>query len=239
MIYPRKIIKTKTTLATILLALCFYLLLQTRFADQVLQHFSFVDLHKNRWPGLLPFYNYSFVKKTPYLLSLARSLSTDEPWRYITPSLLHLSLNHLVFNLLWFSLFAPDLERKLGALRSFLLLSFASVASNFTQYFFQGPFFLGLSGVNAFLLGMTLTGSLFNAEGVTKKNAAKVGSYFMILVALIDLILYFLRKFHIVEIPSLQIAHFGHLSGWLIGILLGPFIIRFPFILSQFRGKNS
>lgn len=247
MIYPKQILKTRITLVTVLITLVLFLLLQTSYANLALQKLAFVDLKKYssdrlvQWPGLLSFSQYSLLRKSPYFLTMTRCLSTTELWRYITPSLLHMNLSHLLFNLLWFGLYAADLEKKIGSLASFLLLIFASASSNFTQFLFQGPFFLGLSGVNAFLVGIALTGPLCNTSpvGLAKKRTAKAGSYLMILAALTDLIIFFLRKTFSLQIPSLQIAHFAHLSGWLGGILLGPIVVGSPFAAFQSKGNPS
>lgn len=74
-------------------------------------------------------------------------------WRLLTPIFLHLSILHILFNMMWFKDLGYILEYKLG--RNFLLIFMVitGVFSNIAQYFVAGPSFGGMSGVLYAMLG--------------------------------------------------------------------------------------
>jgi GlpG protein len=84
------------------------------------------------------------------------SLQLTEPaqlWRWITPALLHFSVTHLVFNLLWWLLLGAALERQFGSIRLLNFTLVTAVISNAAQFFLVGTNFGGLSGVVYALFG--------------------------------------------------------------------------------------
>ncbi len=70
-----------------------------------------------------------------------------QPWRWWTPALLHFSLLHLVFNLLWWWQLAQIIERLQSTRRLLLLSLLCAGVSNAVQWLWSGPHFGGLSGV--------------------------------------------------------------------------------------------
>ena len=70
-----------------------------------------------------------------------------QPWRWWTPALLHFSLFHLVFNLLWWWQLAQIIERRQSTQRLLLLTLLCAGVSNAVQWFHSGAHFGGLSGV--------------------------------------------------------------------------------------------
>lgn len=76
-----------------------------------------------------------------------------QPWRFLTPVLLHFSLMHLVFNVFWWWYLGGRLERYLGTSWLLALLLFSGITANIAQYAVSGPNFGGLSGVVYGLLG--------------------------------------------------------------------------------------
>lgn len=74
-------------------------------------------------------------------------------WRWVTTSISHVQVLHIVFNVLWWWDLAGNVERRQGTLRLFSLFVFLNVFSNLCQFVFSGPNFLGLSGVVYGLLG--------------------------------------------------------------------------------------
>lgn len=74
-------------------------------------------------------------------------------WRPFAPILLHLSVQHLIFNaaLLWF--LGSQIEVLDGRRRLIWLLFVSSLSGNILQYLLYGPFFGGLSGVVYAALG--------------------------------------------------------------------------------------
>ncbi len=86
----------------------------------------------------------------PYVLTWG---SLTEFWRLFTPALLHFSILHLVFNLLWWWYLGGMIEKHSGSAKLVLLLCIAAVIPNVGQYWLAGPNFGGLSGVVYALLG--------------------------------------------------------------------------------------
>ena len=76
-----------------------------------------------------------------------------QPWRFITPVLLHFSLMHLVFNVFWWWYLGGRIERYLGTSWLLAILLFSGIVANVAQYLVSGPNFGGLSGVVYGLLG--------------------------------------------------------------------------------------
>lgn len=80
-------------------------------------------------------------------------LPTQQPWRFITPVLLHFSLMHLVFNVFWWWYLGGRIERYLGTPWLLAVFLFSGIVANIAQYMVSGPNFGGLSGVVYGLLG--------------------------------------------------------------------------------------
>lgn len=96
------------------------------------------------------------VQKARLLGEVPRTLAEvrkGEVWRLVTPIFLHSNLLHLIFNLMWLW----DLGRAMeGRFSSRYLLAFVmitAILSNLLQFFWAGPFFGGMSGVNYALFG--------------------------------------------------------------------------------------
>ena len=77
-----------------------------------------------------------------------------EWWRLITPTFLHFSLTHLIFNCLWIYILGSKIEIVDGKGIFLTLFLFAGLSSNLGQYFLTGDYlFGGLSGAVYGLLG--------------------------------------------------------------------------------------
>ena len=74
-------------------------------------------------------------------------------WRLITPIFIHLSIIHVLFNMLWFKDLGYIIEYKFGKNQLVLLMMISGVISNLAQYFVSGPQFGGMSGVLYAMLG--------------------------------------------------------------------------------------
>ncbi|MBC3765909.1 rhomboid family intramembrane serine protease GlpG [Neptunicella marina] len=78
---------------------------------------------------------------------------TGQWWRLISPTLLHFSILHIAFNLLWWASLGKQIEWKFGSLTLVILYLFSGIVSNYGQYLASGVHFGGLSGVVYAVLG--------------------------------------------------------------------------------------
>jgi GlpG protein len=84
----------------------------------------------------------------------ATYISSQEWWRLITPTFLHFSLTHLIFNCLWIYILGSKIEIIDGKGIFLTLFLISGLSSNLGQYFITGDYlFGGLSGVVYGLLG--------------------------------------------------------------------------------------
>ncbi|MCH8492910.1 MAG: rhomboid family intramembrane serine protease [Idiomarina sp.] len=83
-------------------------------------------------------------------------LSFQQPWRFVTPILLHFSATHLVFNLFWWWYLGGRIELRYGAATLALITIVTALVSNYAQWASSGPLFGGLSGVVYGLLGFVM-----------------------------------------------------------------------------------
>ena len=122
----------------------------------------------NWWRSLPPLTRLVFVAcvaifATPWLmgpqvytaLSFPAQLSelTSQPWRLLTPALLHLSVLHIVFNMLWWLDLGRAIERMHSGRLLLAVTVISAAVSNTAQFLHTGPAFGGLSGVVYALLG--------------------------------------------------------------------------------------
>lgn len=77
-----------------------------------------------------------------------------ELWRLVTPIVVHFSLTHILFNMMWLFSLGSMIESVHGSGRFALMVLVLAVASNLAQYFMgQSVMFGGMSGVNYGLIG--------------------------------------------------------------------------------------
>lgn len=115
------------TIAVAAIVIVVYLLLQTALAEQVFAALRISDYY-NEFPAV-------------------------ELWRYITPAILHFSALHFIFNLFWWWYLGGRIEQALGWPVLLALFIASAVIPNSAQFYMNGPYFGGLSGVVYGLLG--------------------------------------------------------------------------------------
>ncbi len=90
--------------------------------------------------------------------------ATAQPWRVITPIVLHFGGIHLVFNLLWWWTLAGIIERYQSSFQLAMLTLGIGLVSNAAQYYAGGANFGGLSGVIYGLIGYLWLYGLINPK---------------------------------------------------------------------------
>lgn len=135
-------------------------------------------------------------------------------WRVFTPSLLHFSTMHVIFNLLWWWYLGGRIETRIGTTPLLILLFMAGTLPNIIQYYVSGPNFGGLSGVVYAVVGYTWIMGI-------RKPAAGIGlppaymGFMMIWLAL-----------GFTDILGVSVANGAHIGGLFIGLTQGLFDSR-------------
>jgi GlpG protein len=83
----------------------------------------------------------------------AKLLDNHQWWRLIGPALIHFTVLHIVFNLLWWWTLGGQIERLLGRTTLVMLFLSSALLSNIGQLLVSGEHFGGLSGVVYALVG--------------------------------------------------------------------------------------
>ncbi|MGL5302754.1 MAG: rhomboid family intramembrane serine protease GlpG [Aeromonas sp.] len=130
-------------------------------------------------------------------------------WRYFTPALIHLSVLHLVFNLLLWWYLAGQIERRFGSGKLLILLLSGAALPNIAQFFASGPLFGGLSGVVYALLGYCwLRAKLQPNCGLTQPPALMGFMLCWLALGFFNLL-------------GVETANTAHVVGLLVGLLQG------------------
>jgi rhomboid protease GluP len=139
-----------------------------------------------------------------------------EYWRYVSSVFLHADFAHLLFNAFAVFVFAPPLERALGAMRYAVLFLFSGIMGNIvTMLLYPEPelFGLGASGSVYGVFGAYLFYMLF------RRRAMDPGSQKTLQTLLIVGIIYS------IVIP--QVNLYAHLGGLVGGLVLNALYTRF------------
>ncbi len=133
-------------------------------------------------------------------------------WRLVTPIFLHLSIFHILFNMLWFKDLGYLIEYKFGRnqLMGFIIL--CGVISNISQYLVSGPSFGGMSGVLYGMLGFIWVYKNIHTEFdyslPTRDITIMIGWLLMCLTGFLG-----------------PIANTAHASGLFVGMLYALFLV--------------
>ncbi|MFT4924783.1 MAG: GlpG protein [Phenylobacterium sp.] len=134
-------------------------------------------------------------------------LDSVELWRWFTPALIHFSVMHIAFNLLWWWMLGGQLEQHFGKVFLLAFMVMTAVVSNYAQFIVSGSNqFGGLSGVVYALIGFSwLYGKLKASQPISLNNQ-------LFGFAMIWLVLGY------ADILSVNFANTAHLSGLLAGL---------------------
>lgn len=142
-------------------------------------------------------------------------LPWDQPWRLVTPALVHFGWIHILFNMLWLRDLGSVIEGRHGAryLAAFTIL--AAALPNIAQLeLSQNPMFGGMSGVVYGLLGLIWTrGRLDPAVGYGLSRG-------IVQFMLIWLVLGWIM-------PGVGVANWCHLGGLVVGVAWGFLAAKF------------
>jgi len=128
-------------------------------------------------------------------------------WRWISHALIHFSVAHIAFNLLWWWQLGGDIEKRLGTGKLMQIFVLSSALSGAGQYWVEDANFGGLSGVVYALMGYSwLLGQLLPEKGVHLPKP-------VVIFMLIWLVLGFIQ-------PYMAIANTAHLVGLVSGVAL-------------------
>ena len=141
-------------------------------------------------------------------------LINNEWWRLITPTFLHFSITHLVFNCLWIYILGSRIE-KLDGLSVFLFIFILSgILSNAGQFFWtQQYLFGGLSGAVYGLLGYCFIIELDGRHGrYGLPEALYLFMFIWLLVGFTGVLSFF---------GFGNVANTAHLVGMIAGFIIG------------------
>nr|WP_086939300.1 rhomboid family intramembrane serine protease GlpG [Thaumasiovibrio occultus] len=144
----------------------------------------------------------------------ASSAQSIEVWRWFSHALLHFSVMHIAFNLLWWWLLGGQIERALGSGKLIMIFLVSALISGAGQFWTSGVYFGGLSGVVYALLGYCWLLGRFSPE----RGVSVPQSYVMMMMGW--LVLGYLQ-------PFFSIANDAHLFGLLSGCLMALLDSRF------------
>ena len=141
-------------------------------------------------------------------------LSSQEWWRLITPTFLHFSLTHLIFNCLWIYILGSKIELIDGRGVFLTLFLISGLSSNLGHYFLTGDYlFGGLSGVVYGLLGYCFILDLENrGQRYDLPNALYIFMFIWLLIGFTGLLKIF---------GFGNVANIAHLVGMIAGFILG------------------
>jgi GlpG protein len=129
-------------------------------------------------------------------------------WRWFSHALLHFSLLHILFNLMWWWYLGGAVEKRLGSGKLFVIMLISALLTGWMQAKFSGALFGGLSGVVYALMGYCwLRGERDPESGIYLERG-------LMGFAIVWLIIGWYGAF------GLSIANAAHVTGLLVGLAM-------------------
>jgi GlpG protein len=151
------------------------------------------------------------------------SLQWHEPWRLVTPMLLHFGAVHILFNMLWLADLGRTIETRHGALYLALFALSSAAISNLAQYeIAKNPIFGGMSGVVYGLLGLVWARGKFDPHA--SYGLSRGTAQFMLIWLLLGFIGELAQGMGLARTPGM--ANWCHLFGLLVGVAWGYLAAR-------------
>jgi GlpG protein len=166
---------------------------------------------------------------------LFEKIREGEIWRLISPIFLHGDIFHLLFNMLWLYVLGTQLEIHLGIKRYLSFIFLTAAFTNTCQYLMSGPNFIGISGVLcAMITYVYVRQRVAPWEGYQLQRSTFLFITLFILGMFAIQVMSFLLTLWIGQGFATSIANTAHLSGALLGLLLGVT----PYFTSQRRERS-
>lgn len=143
-----------------------------------------------------------------YFQPWSEVMQSGEVWRLITPTLMHFSALHIIFNLVWWWILGSDIEHKLGLGLLVAIYLITGLLSNLAQFWVSGPNFGGLSGVVYGLFGFVWWMGWLRPDKGLSLSKPLIG--FMLLWLVIGF----------ADVLWINMANTAHLTGLVSGCLL-------------------
>ena len=129
-------------------------------------------------------------------------------WRWFSHALLHFSVLHLVFNLLWWWYLGGAVEKRLGSGKLIVITVISALLSGYVQQKFSGPWFGGLSGVVYALMGYVwLRGERDPQSGIFLQRGLIIFALIWIVAGWFDLF-------------GMSMANGAHIAGLAVGLAM-------------------
>ena len=167
------------TFVLIFICVGVYLFRQFGNNPQALLHLYISEKDLTNLSGL-SFWQVIAVRLSHFQLELPE-IQHGEVWRLFTPMILHFSLLHILFNMLWLRDLGSMIEGRQSSLMLVLLVLGIAVGSNLVQFVVGGPDFGGMSGVIYGLFGyIWIRGKCDPGSGlfIDKRNATMMVIWF-------------------------------------------------------------
>lgn len=170
---------------------------------------------QSQWVHWFTFQDFELVSATQIRFSTFEAAwDSGQYWRLVTPAFLHFGIFHVAFNGLWVWEFGRRIEAVAGSSHLLMVMLVSAVASNWSQYLWNGPsLFGGMSGVLYALLGYIWIRNLLRPDPALAVPpgiiAFMLGWLVLCMTGIVD---FFMRG---------SIANAAHVSGLAAGMVLG------------------
>lgn len=150
-----------------------------------------------------------------HYLAFPQDKSQDwQLWRWFSHCLLHFSLLHIVFNLLWWWYLANQIEKQMGSGKLLQITLVAALMSGWAQSLFSGTNFGGLSGVVYALMGYVWwSGERAPQRGISMPRGLMIFAVIWLVVGHFDWF-------------GMSVANAAHIAGLIIGLLMAFWDMR-------------
>jgi GlpG protein len=143
------------------------------------------------------------------------SLQWHEPWRLVTPMLVHFGAVHILFNMLWLADLGRTIESRHGARYLALFAVVSAALSNLAQYeIAKNPMFGGMSGVVYGLLGLVWARGKFDPNATY--GLSRGTAQFMLIWLILGFVGEAATGMGLSRTPGM--ANWCHLFGLLVGV---------------------